>query len=83
MNDDRLGFILLQPFVKDADGEWPETTTYVYQIGTQRDRNTFLDANGREFTKIGDGPAQGSVEIEAEDGTRSYFDVMTRVKPTY
>jgi hypothetical protein len=77
VNITRFGEPEVTPFTKDADGEWPGDTLYLYELS---DGELFEDAEGRLFNRVGHGPVQGSVEIVDDDCIHAYWDVTTRVR---
>lgn len=72
----RFGEVELTPFAKDADGNWPNHTAYLYELD---DGQLFEDSEGRAFTKVGLGPVQGSIEVVDGGDVHAYSDVTTRV----
>lgn len=69
--------IELDSFSRDADGQFPPDTNYLYELP---DGQLFEDAQGRLFNRVGHGPVQGSVEIVDDEETHAYWDVITRVR---
>lgn len=74
----RFGEVDLKPFAKDADGNWPPNTAYLFELDHGQ---AFEDAEGHYFNLVGHGPVQGSLEIVDGLELHAYWDVTTRVEP--